>query len=108
MPTPYAPGFGNSKPSFGALAGEELVWDLDQNAGAVAGLGIASASAAMRQVEQHLNSLAYNVVTFVATDAGDKSDATGVMLLRRVVETLSGRGPFGFLRRVVMDFSSAK
>jgi hypothetical protein len=43
------------------------------------------------QVEEDLDSFAYDFVTFVAADIGDKSDAAGVMLLRGVVETLSWR-----------------
>ena len=87
-----------------ALAREELVWNLDEDAGAVAGFGIAAAGAAMRQVEQHLDSLADDVVAFLAADAGDKPDAAGVVLVRRVVETLGGRQAILGFRRVVMDF----
>jgi hypothetical protein len=61
------------------------VWDLEENAGAVSGLGIAPAGSAVRQVEQDLDSFGYDVVTFMASDVGYESDAAGVMLLRRVV-----------------------
>ena len=71
-----------------AFAGEEFVGNLDQDAGAVAGFRIAAAGAAMRQVEQNLNSLADDVVALMAADAGDKPDAASVVLVRRVVETL--------------------
>ena len=78
--------------------------NLEENAGAVAGLGIASAGTSVRQVEQHLDSLTDDVVTFVAAHVGHKSDATGVMLLRRMVETLSGRTEHSYLvRRVVIS-----
>ena len=46
------------KPSLRALAREELVRDLDQDAGAVAGLRVAAAGAAVRQVDQDLDALA--------------------------------------------------
>ena len=62
MPTPYAPASGKRKPKLAALPRKKLVRDLDQNAGAVAGLRIAAAGAAMGQVEQHFNSLANDVV----------------------------------------------
>ena len=64
--------------------------NLDQNAGAIAGLRIAAAGAAMRQVQQDLNSLFDDVVTLLTANAGDKPDAAGVMLMRRIVEALSG------------------
>jgi hypothetical protein len=73
-----------------ALPHKELVWDLEENAGAVAGLGIASAGPAVRQVEQHLDSLIYDIVTFVAANVGYESDPAGVVLLRRMVQTRGG------------------
>src|SRR5260370_18017865 len=79
-----------------ALPHKELVWDLEENSGAIAGFRIASAGTAVRQVEQHLDSLAYDVVTFVAADAGHESDPAGVVLLRRMVHTLSRRRPIRF------------
>ena len=66
------------------------MWDLEQNAGAVARLGIASAGSAVRQIEQHLDSLAYDFVTLVAANIGHESDSAGIVLLRRMVEALSG------------------
>src|SRR5216683_4133497 len=81
-----------------ALPHKELVWDLEENARAIAGFRIASAGPAMRQVEQHLDSLAYDVVTFVAADAGHESDPAGVVLLRRMVQTLSGRRAIRFFQ----------
>ncbi len=78
------------------------MWDLEKNAGAIAGLGIASAGAAVRQVEQHLDSLAYDFVAFVAANVGHKSDPAGVVLLRRVVQTLGGWRSI----RVFLDASS--
>jgi hypothetical protein len=65
--------------------------NLDQNARTIPGFRIAAASATMRQVQQYLNSLADDVVTFVAADAGDKADPASVVFLRRVVETLGRR-----------------
>ena len=82
MPTPYVPGLGQREAQLRAFAGKELVGNLDQNAGAIAGFRIAAAGAAMRQVEQNLNSLADDVVTFLAADAGDEADPAGVVLVR--------------------------
>jgi len=39
----------------------------------------------MRQVEQHLDSLAYDFVALVAADVGHESNPTGIVLLRRMV-----------------------
>src|ERR1019366_10265725 len=82
-----------------ALPHKELVWDLEENAGAIAGLGIASAGPAVRKVEQHPDSLAYDVVTLVAAHAGYESDPAGVVLLRRMVQTLGERRTIRFFPR---------
>ena len=74
-----------------ALAQEELVWNLEENAGSVSGFGVAAAGSAVRQVEQDLDSFGYDVVTFMASNIRDESDAAGVVLLRRMVQTLGGR-----------------
>ena len=58
---------------------------------------------AVGQVEQDLDSLAYNFVTFLATDVGHESDSAGIVLLRGVVQTLSGRGASGSLASRVLQ-----
>jgi len=68
-----------------ALAQKKLVRNLHENASAVAGFRVAPAGSAVRQVEQYLNALGYNVVTFTAANTGDEADAAGIMLLRRMV-----------------------
>ena len=75
----------------GAFAGEELVRDLDQDAGAVAGFRIAAAGAAVGQVDQNLNALDDDVVRFLALDVGDEADAAGIVFVARVVEALRWR-----------------
>jgi len=72
----------------GALAREELVGDLDQDAGAVARLGIAAAGPAVGQVDQDMDALDDNVVRLLALDAGDKADAASITLMTRIVEPL--------------------
>ena len=91
MPTPYSPGAGSVKAQARAFALEKGVRNLDQNAGAVAGLRIAAAGAAVRQVDQDLNALQDDVVRLAALDIGDKADAAGVVLVLRAVEALSRR-----------------
>ena len=72
----------------GALAREELVRDLDQDAGAVAGSRIAAAGAAVRQVDQNLDALEDDVVRLLALDIGNEADAAGIVLVARVVQAL--------------------
>ena len=67
------------------------MWNLEKNPGAIAGLRIASASPAMRQVQQYLNSLGDNFVAFLPSDVRHKSDTARVMFLSRMVQTLRGR-----------------
>ena len=71
-----------------ALAREELVRDLNQHAGAVAGFRIAATSAAVGQVDQNLNALDDDVVRFLAFDIGYEADTAGVAFLGRVIKTL--------------------
>jgi hypothetical protein len=85
-----SPGQRQLEAQLATLPHKELMWDLEQNAGAVARLGIASAGSAVRQIEQHLDSLAYDFVTLVAAHIGHESDSAGIVLLRRMVEALSG------------------
>ena len=91
MPTPYAPGAGQFESEAGAFAREELVRNLNEDAGAVASFGIASAGAAVGEVDQYLDSLADDVVALLAANVGDKSNATGIVLVRRIVQTLRWR-----------------
>src|SRR4029077_5794474 len=85
-----SPGQRQFEAQLATLPHKELMWDLEQNAGAIARLRIASAGSAVRQVEQHLDSLAYDFVTLVAANIGHESDPAGIVLLRRMVEALSG------------------
>ena len=69
----------------GALAREELVRDLDQDAGAVAGFRIAAAGAAVGQVDQDLDALDDDVVRLLTLDVGDEADSAGIVLMPGVV-----------------------
>ena len=75
----------------GALALEKGMGNLDQNAGAIAGLRIAAAGASVRQIDQNLNALEDDVVRFVPGNIGHKTDAAGIVLLPWVIEALSRR-----------------
>ena len=82
---------GQSEAQRRALAGKKFVRNLNQQAGAVAGLRIATAGAAMGQVDQDLNALLNDLVALLAANAGDKPHAAGVVLMRRVIKTLRRR-----------------
>jgi hypothetical protein len=71
------------------LLAQELVGNLDQDAGAVAQQRVVAGSAAMFEVLQDLQALLDDGVAFLVLDMGDKADAAGVALVFGVVETLA-------------------
>jgi hypothetical protein len=85
------PGRRKCEAQFGALAGEELVRDLDQYAGAVTGFRIAAARSPVRQIDQHLYALDDNIVRFLTFNVGDEADTAGVVLMAGIVQSLRGR-----------------
>jgi hypothetical protein len=72
---------------------EERMRHLQQDAGAVAGVDLAAAGAAMVEVLQDLDALLDDGVRFLALDVHDEADAAGVMLELRVIEALLCRRP---------------
>ena len=74
-----------------AFTREKRVRDLNQNTRAVAGLRVASACAAVRQVNQNLDSLENNIVRLFALDVNDKPEATSIVLVGGVVQSLLSR-----------------
>ena len=88
MPTPYDPGSGSVNPKLRALPRKELVRNLDQHARAVAGFRIASASAAMRQIDQDLDAFLHDLVRLVAIQIHHEAHAAGVVLMTWVIESL--------------------
>jgi hypothetical protein len=85
------PGLGQIESEFATLPHKKLMRNLKQDASPIASFGIASAGPAMRQVQKNLDALRYDFVTFVAADVGNKSNPTGVMLLRGMIQTLGRR-----------------
>ena len=63
-----------------------------QHAGAVAGVDLAAAGAAVVEVLQDLDGLLEDLVRLASLDVDDEADAAGVVLELRVVESLLGRG----------------
>jgi hypothetical protein len=81
-------GLWQSKTEFLALAGEEFVGNLNEDAGTISGFRVAAARSAVRKVQKNLNSLADDVVTLFPGNTGYEPDTAGVMLVRGVVEAL--------------------
>ena len=67
--------------------------DLDQHAGSIARLGVASAGATMGEVDQDFDALHDDVVRFFAGDVGYKANATGIVFVTGIVESLRFRQP---------------
>src|SRR6185312_2113939 len=74
-----------------AFARKKLVRNLNQHARTVASLRIATAGSAVGQIDQDLNALLDNLMTFLAAHASYEPDAAGVMLVGRVIKTLRRR-----------------
>ena len=68
----------------------ERVRHLQQHAGAVTGVDLAAAGAAVVQVLQHLDRLLQHAVRLDALDVDDEPLAAGIVLVARVVEPLAG------------------
>src|SRR5262249_45573467 len=82
-------GSRESEADFRRFARKKIVRDLNQNACAVARFRVTAACAAVRQIDENLNALLDDVVRFLAFDVGDKPNSACIMLLARVVQTLS-------------------
>jgi len=91
-------GAGKLNAKFAAFAGEENVRNLDENAGAIARLGIATRRSAMSEVNENLEPFADDVVAFFAADAGHKAHAARIVLILRVIETLRIRETMTVIR----------
>ena len=82
----------------GQLVPEEAVRYLGEDAGAVAGVDLAAAGAAVVEIAQHLERLLHDAVGRVPPDVCDKPDAAPVVLVFGVIEAL-GRGQEGVFHR---------
>ena len=95
LPAAYMPGSGRlMRASFFATFLRKACGICMQDAGAVAGVDLAAAGAAMIEVLEDLDALLDDGVRFAALDVHDEADAAGVMLELRVIEALLRRaGP---------------
>ena len=83
---------GQVDAKLGALVVEELVGGLDEDAGAVAGVDLGAAGAAVVEVGERLDRLLDDHVGAVSLEVHEEADAARVVLEAGIVETLL-RGP---------------
>src|SRR5262249_49195721 len=69
----------------GTLAREELMRNLNQDAGAIAGFRITAARTPVRQADEDLDPLPDNVVRLVAFDTRDEAYTTGIVLKTGII-----------------------
>ena len=67
------------------LLEEKTVRNLQQQPGAISGLGVTPARTAMREVHQNLDTLLDDLVAGASLDVGDESDAASVVFVTRIV-----------------------
>ena len=84
-------GLRQLHPQLAALARKKHMRNLDQDSRAIARLRIAARRAAVRQVQQHLEALANDLVALLSADAGHQAHAAGIVLMLRMVESLPSR-----------------
>ena len=75
----------------GSLLRKELVRHLHQNAGAVTHARIGADRAAVLEIAKNAQSIFDELVRLAALDVGDETDAAGILIERRIVETLRQR-----------------
>ncbi len=73
----------------GHFLAEEAIGNLEQEAGAVARLGVGADRAAMGQILENLQTLQHDLVALLILDVGDEADAAGVVFVGGVVQTLA-------------------
>ncbi len=79
-------------PTLAHSAAKKLVRDLDQDAAAVAHLGVGAHRAAMVEVVRgSTRPLLDDVVRLAVLHVGDEADAAGILLVARIVEALGRR-----------------
>ena len=74
---------------------------LQQHAGTVAGIGFATAGAAMVEVDQDLQALLNQVMGLAPLDVRHEPDAAGLVFKLRIIEPLLGREPAGHVTAVL-------
>ncbi len=81
-------GIGEAEAQPLGLLLQEAMGRLQQDAGTVSGVGLATAGPAMLQVDQDLDGLADDVVRASCLEIDDEADSAGIVLVERIVQTL--------------------
>src|SRR5581483_10713304 len=97
-------GRGQLESEGGALAGEKLMRDLNQNTGAITGLRIATACSPVGEIYQDLNALLNYFVALLTPNAGDEPHSAGVVFVRGIVKTLARRQTVLCFPKLQRDF----
>ena len=79
---------GQGHSDFGHVFTEQGVWNLNQDTCAVAHQGVGTHRTTMVKVFQYFERLPHDRMAFLAFDMCHKTNTTGVVLVRRVVQTL--------------------
>ena len=97
---PVSARFREHEAQFFALLGKEPVRDLDQDPGPVASVALATAGAAVFQIQQYLKAFFDHVIGLSAQHVHDKPDSTGIVFVSGIIGGLLGYGWFALLRRL--------
>ena len=84
-------GLGKGQPLARRPIAQQRIRHLDEAAGPVADQRVGPDGAAMVEIDQDLQTARDDVVRFSSLDVGDETDAARIMLVARVVESLSLR-----------------
>ena len=90
MPLPYSPAGGSGMRAFLQTSSLKACGICMQHAGAVAGVDLAAAGAAVVEVLQDLDGLLEDAVRLAALDVDHEAEPAGVVLEARIVESLPG------------------
>ncbi len=82
---------GQAEPEMRGFFREKFVRNLNQNARAVACLGVATAGAPMLEIYQDFQTFAHDFARGFTFDVHDETDAAGIMLMSGIVQTLGRR-----------------
>ncbi len=95
---PVVPGFRQPAAPDAEAPAQHGVRHLDQDSRAVAGARVRSRGATMRQVDENLEAVLDDPAGRAIPDVRHEADAAGIVLERRVVESLRRRDPGGRYR----------
>ena len=84
-------GLGQRDAELVGFADEELVRDLHQDAGAVAGARIGADRAAMFEIAEDRDRVLDDLVRLAALDVGDEADAAGIFFVARIEQAVRVR-----------------